>query len=115
MAEETVEFAFNQGRTAAVARTLHCFSGGGMHGEEIMPVDGYSRHAEARGATGNVLARNRERGGGCFRVAVVFGNEHTRQFPHRGEIQRFERRSLIRGAVAEERERDPAFAFHLGR
>src|SRR5690606_7340891 len=49
-----------------------------------------------------------------FGVAVVLGDEHGRQVPHRREVERLQRGALVAGAVTEEGDPDPAGALHLG-
>ncbi len=80
----------------------------------IVAVNDNALEAIGGGAIGRrVFDRRHVADRRVFHVEIVFADEHDRQLPDRGEIERLVERADIGGAVAEEADRDVLVAFIL--
>src|SRR5262245_6081643 len=95
-----VDFAFHQGGASTLPRPSHRLAGGFIDGKKIVPVHGYARHVKAAGAIGEIMTGARIFAGSGFGITIVFDYEDTWQVPDCGEVEAFERRSLVRTSVA---------------
>src|SRR5262249_19947998 len=105
----------DEGRALAAARAADRLAGGLVDREQILTVHRDAGHAEAAGARGDVAARDRVLRRSRLGVAVVLADEDHRQLPDAGQVHAFERRTLVRGAVAEEADRHLVGALALRR
>ena len=88
-----------------------------VHGLDVLPVDLDQLHPERLRALPQLVDRER----GVLRVrrrlgpAVVLEHEDRRHLPELREVERLVERARVRGAVAEERDRDALLALELER
>ena len=80
----------------------------------VVAVDGAAGDPVRHRALRHLVHRGRVAEGRRERVLVVLADEDEGQLPHRGEVERFVEDALVRGAVAEEGDRDPARAVETG-
>ena len=113
--EITVGLYLDQGRAVAAPRTRHRFAGGGINLQGVILLDAHAGYAIGRGALAVRAHRGRDRLLHGDRPFVVLAHEHHRQLPERREIERFVKRALVGGALAEARHRHPVLALLLGR
>ena len=106
--------ALDQRRAAARARLVERLQRLAVDHVGVVAVDHDLRQAVGGGA---VAGRARHRGHVAdrrvFHVEVVLADEHHRQLPHRGEVQRLVERADVGGAVAEEADRHVLVALVL--
>ena len=105
--------AFDQGRAFAGPRARDRFLDHVIDLDGVVAVDGHAGHLIADGAVGYLRRRRRTPVGRAEGVLVVLADEQDRQFPDRGEIHRLVEDTLVRGAVAEERDDDLVGAAQL--
>ena len=111
---EPIGIAIEQRRAAAFA----CAGDGRLRRsvnlQHIVSINGNARHIVGRRAHGDIfytlmLVLRR-----AHPEAVVFTDKHHRQVPHGGEIERFVEDTLVRRAIAEERDGDLLRATEFG-
>ena len=99
----------------AGAGVLDGLARGLVDGLDVLPVDLHRLHPERLRAVGEVADRRVLRLRRRLGPLVVLEHEDGRHLPERGEVQRLVERADVRGAVAEEGDRDARLAAQLER
>ena len=102
MALPSVGLALQQRRPIAGPRPRDRFAGVAIDFEHVVAVDDLAGNRVALRAHRDILDRGHGLHRGEFAEAVVLADENHRQFPDRGEVERFVKGALVGGAVAEE-------------
>ena len=114
MAARAIGLGLDQRRPFARPRPLGRLERGLGDRGEIVAVDDDAGHRIGARAVGDVGDGGRAGHRHRHRILVVLADEHDRQLPDGGDVERLVERALVVGAVAEERDRDCAGLPLLG-